>query len=54
MTKNDIPSESRIKIIQWEHERDRNLSIHCGLVANKYQRLINKEYKKYGKEVNDK
>lgn len=37
-----MKTETRIKIREWERERDRNLKIHCPLVAAKYQRWIDK------------
>ena len=33
-------TETLIKIREWEAERDRNLRIHCPLVAAKFQRWI--------------
>lgn len=35
-------TETLIKIREWEAERDRNLRIHCPLVAAKFQRWIDK------------
>ena len=33
-------TEMQTKIREWEAERDRNLRIHCPLVAAKFQRWI--------------
>ena len=41
--------EMQTKIREWEAERDRNLRIHCPLVAAKFQRWIDK-----AKKENDK
>lgn len=38
----DTKDKILIKIREWEKERDRCLSIHCPLVAAKYQRWIDK------------
>ena len=38
-------TETLIKIREWEAERDRNLRIHCPLVAAKFQRWIDKAKK---------
>lgn len=38
-------TEMQTKIREWEAERDRNLRIHCPLVAAKYQRWIDKTKK---------
>ena len=35
-------TETLIKIREWEAERDRNLRIHCPLVAAKFQRWIDR------------
>lgn len=37
--------ETLIKIREWEAERDRNLRIHCPLVAAKFQRWIDRAKK---------
>lgn len=37
--------EMQTKIHEWEAERDRNLRIHCPLVAAKFQRWIDKAKK---------
>lgn len=37
--------EMQRKIREWEAERDRNLRIHCPLVAAKFQRWIDKAKK---------
>lgn len=37
--------EMQTKIREWEAERDRNLRIHCPLVAAKFQRWIDKAKK---------
>lgn len=34
--------EMQTKIREWEAERDRNLRIHCPLVAAKFQRWIDR------------
>ena len=36
-------TETLIKIREWEAERDRNLRIHCPLVAAKFQRWIEED-----------
>lgn len=41
-------TEMQTKIREWEAERDRNLRIHCPLVAAKFQRWIDR-----AKEEND-
>ena len=38
-------AETLIKIREWEAERDRNLRIHCPLVAAKFQRWIDRAKK---------
>ena len=38
-------TEMQRKIREWEAERDRNLRIHCSLVAAKFQRWIDKAKK---------
>lgn len=38
-------TETLIKIREWEAERDRNLRIHCPLVAAKFQRWIDRAKK---------
>ena len=38
-------TEMQRKIREWEAERDRNLRIHCPLVAAKFQRWIDKAKK---------
>ena len=35
-------TETLIKIREWEAERDRNLRIHCPLVAANFQRWIDR------------
>ena len=35
-------TETLIKIREWEAERDRNLRIHCPLVAAKFQRWVDR------------
>ena len=40
-----MDTETLIKIRKWEAERDRNLRIHCPLVAAKFQRWIDREKK---------
>lgn len=37
--------EMQTKIREWEAERDRNLRIHCPLVAAKFQRWIDRAKK---------
>lgn len=37
--------EMQTKIHEWEAERDRNLRIHCPLVAAKFQRWIDRAKK---------
>lgn len=39
-------TETLIKIREWEAECDRNLRIHCPLVAAKFQRWIDRAKKK--------
>lgn len=39
----DIETQTKIRV--WEAERDRNLRIHCPLVAAKFQRWIDREKK---------
>ena len=39
-------TETQRKIREWEAERDRNLRIHCPLVAAKFQRWIDKLIKR--------
>lgn len=41
-----MDNKTRIKIRNWEKERDRNLRIHCPLVAAKFQRWIDREMEK--------
>lgn len=43
-------AEMQTKIREWEAERDRNLRIHCPLVAAKYQRWIDKARKRAKQE----
>lgn len=43
--------EMQTKIREWEAERDRNLRIHCPLVA-KFQRWIDKINKKENESIN--
>lgn len=38
-------TEMQTKIREWEAERDRNLRIHCPLVAAKFQRWIDRAKK---------
>lgn len=38
-------TEMQTKIREWEAERDRNLCIHCPLVAAKFQRWIDRAKK---------
>lgn len=38
--------EMQTKIREWEAERDRNLRIHCPLVAAKFQRWIDRAKKR--------
>lgn len=38
-------TETLIKIREWEAERDRNLRIHCPLVAANFQRWIDRAKK---------
>ena len=38
-------TEMQTKIREWEAERDRNLRIHCPLVAAKFQRWIDRTKK---------
>lgn len=45
-------TETLIKIRGWEAERDRNLRIHCPLVAAKFQRWIDKINKKENGSIN--
>lgn len=45
-------TETLIKIREWESERDRNLRIHCPLVAAKFQRWIDKINKKENESIN--
>lgn len=40
-----MDTEMQTKIREWEAERDRNLRIHCPLVAAKFQRWIDKAKK---------
>lgn len=48
-------AETLIKIREWEAERDRNLRIHCPLVAAKFQRWIDRAKKEDGnKNTNNK
>lgn len=47
--------ETLTKIREWEAERDRNLRIHCPLVAAKFQRWIDRAKKEDGnKNTNNK
>ncbi len=43
-------TETLIKIREWEAERDRNLRIHCPLVAAKFQRWIDRAKKEGRKQ----
>lgn len=45
-------TETQRKIREWEAERDRNLRIHCPLVAAKFQRWIDKINKKENESIN--
>lgn len=45
-------TEMQRKIREWEAERDRNLRIHCPLVAAKFQRRIDKINKKENESIN--
>lgn len=45
-------TEMQRKIREWEAERDRNLRIHCHLVAAKFQRWIDKINKKENESIN--
>lgn len=45
-------TEMQRKIREWEAERDRNLRIHCPLVAVKFQRWIDKINKKENESIN--
>lgn len=48
-------TEMQTKIREWEAERDRNLRIHCPLVAAKFQRWIDRAKKEDGnKNTNNK
>lgn len=42
--------EMQTKIREWEAERDRNLRIHCPLVAAKFQRWIDRAKKRTEQE----
>lgn len=44
---------TRIKIREWERERDRNLRLRCPLTAARYQRYIDRAIKEEGKEKNE-
>lgn len=47
--------EMQTKIREWEAEHDRNLRIHCPLVAAKFQRWIDRAKKEDGnKNTNNK
>lgn len=41
---------TRIKICEWERERDRNLRLKCPLTAARYQRYIDKAVREERKE----
>lgn len=45
-----MDSKTRINILNWEKERDRNLRIHCPHVAAKFQRWIDREMEKERKK----
>ena len=47
-------TETLIKIREWEAERDRNLRIHCPLVAAKFQRWIDRAKKETENKINNK
>ena len=45
-------TETQRKIREWEAGRDRNLRIHCPLLAAKFQRWIDKINKKENGSIN--